>query len=215
MNAGVNKMEWSEATAPSGGPPTTTPGTLSVSGGTTARYLVGGSLNTKASLLADLVPSVADTVNGFGLNPGDGYLYFVSSIDTGGNDTSGGGYKWSDDKVFLSAVSFTFGPLSADSAATIVDLDPNSANKYLEIQWTKPSHADGTASAPGAELLGASDLAFSPDGAQLYVSNATADRVFIFNIDAVPEPASIGLLALGGLTLVRRRQRALSLTSKR
>ncbi len=187
---GIQKMEWSRGTAGS----SITAGTLN---GSEGGFLVNAS-NSKSVLLDDLVSGVADNIMGMALNPVDNKLYFVSVSGTG-ND---GSNIFSDNKVYLSAVSFTFGTLAADSTATYVDLNGVAAGNSLEITWKKPLQADG-ANGNFGSLLTVNDLAFSPNGNSLYVSNG-ADRVFMFT---VPEPTGLALLAPGALMALRRKKR--------
>ncbi|MCG3179316.1 MAG: hypothetical protein BIFFINMI_01650 [Phycisphaerae bacterium] len=174
-------------------PTATTAGTRSVTAGGTLR----DSGDTTNNFMADLVPVINDSIQDIAINPGDGNLYFLSDDRTNG-------------RVFLSAVSFSFGNLGDNSITSIVDLDPDSANTYLELTYTAASNANDLT---GENLVAARGLAFSPDGSVLYVTNGDSDnnskRVFIFDAPvAVPEPATLGLLATGGILLLvagRRR----------
>lgn len=176
---GIAKLEVGART----GHDSTTVGTRT---GTQGGKLIGGSLGTATSLLDDLVPGISDTVYGFGYNTNDNNLYLVS------NDTT-------NNKAYVSAISFAWGATVDNSTATYVDLDPDDiGKKYLEITYDS-----GDAN---PDLKFAKDVAFSPDGSQMYVSNY-GTRVFIFDV-VVPEPASVSvLMSIGMAGLLARRRR--------
>lgn len=183
-NGGIVKMEWGPLT----GQTATAAGTRAITGGT--RWLIGGSGNSRTSLIADLVPGISDTMVEMAYNPYDGNLYILSA---GGN------------QVFLSAITFTWDNTStADTAASYVDLDPSSVNNYIELTYDSALNPNDGAASP--DLLAGSGLGFNSTGSVLYVSRGT--RVFIFDVAAVPEPATLGLLVIGGLgAMVARRRR--------
>jgi hypothetical protein len=181
---GIVKMEWGAVT----GQDSTTVGTRTTTGG---GKLIGGSASNETTLLADLVPGIADTVNGFGLNPTNGNLYLVSTTTGATNDLK---------HVYVSAISFAFGTLATNSTAIYVDLNPDDPTRnYLELTYDSGDSF--------SDLLFGRDVAFSNDGTQMYISN-DADRVFIANVATVPEPVSASMLGLSGLALLRRRRTA-------
>jgi len=186
MSQGIVKSEWGPLTAWTTGPPPAAGSRVITAGGS----LIGGGSNTRASLMADLVLDISDTVSDFAYNPGDGRLYFVSNYDDG-----------SLKHVYLSAIDFAWGNLADDTTGTYADLDPDSATTYLDIAY------DSGDAAP--DLLGGYGLTFSPDGSVLYLSNSTTDRVFIFDglqeAPPIPEPAGLGLMGLALLAIRKRR----------
>lgn len=162
---------------------------------------VGGTLTNGGSasaMISNLVPSIDDLVKEMAYNPYDGNLYFIS-------------YDSTSSQVYLSAVSFEWAP-SGDfanaSEVTYVDLDPDAAENYLNITYVAANNANDLS---GQDLVSAYGLTFAPDGSRLFVSNGlTGNRVFQFDLVApppVPEPATLALLALGGLALVGQRLR--------
>jgi hypothetical protein len=163
-------------------------------GSRTASGNTGGIIATavsEADLLVNLVPGVNDFLRGVGYDAVNNYLYVVSDDGNSGN-------------VYLSAITFEWAPggdFANDSVATFVDLDPDSANNYLEISF----------SGIGGSLVGSIsvdntlDVAVSPDATELYVSN-NGSRIFIFD-NTTPEPATMMLVALGGVPLLLRLRR--------
>ena len=167
----------------------------------TIDYHYGKHHQAYVTNLNNLVPGIPDEAYEMAFNPDDGNLYFVS------NDTA-------DSRVFVSAVSlpadaFDAAELGNDSVVTYVDLDPNSANTYLEVTYD----ASGEPDTPGQNLFVSGGITFAPDGSRMYLSNSigaspsSQNRVFVLKM--VPEPATMGLLLLGStaLALLRKRKR--------
>ena len=183
---GLVKSEWGPLTGlNTGSPPAAGSRVITAVGN-----LIGGSGNTRGSLMADLVVGISDSVNDFAYNPADGRLYFISNYDDG-----------SQKHVYLSAIDFAWGNLADNTTATYADLDPDAATTYLDIAY------DSGDAAP--DMAGGYGLTFSPDGSVLYVSNSTVNRVFIFDklqeAKPVAEPAGLGLLGLALLGIRRKR----------
>ena len=171
-----------------GGPPPNNYGTRTAGAGGVLKD-AGGS---EANLFSGLVSGVGDLVKDMARNPRDGNLYFVSDYTELTNNQK---------HVYLSAISFAWGTLAGDSTAGYVDLDPDSANTYLEISYDSGD--------TNPDLLGTVGMGFSADGKILYVSNGSGTRVFIFDAVLPPEPvAEPGVLALTflGLPLALRRR---------
>ncbi|MCG3179317.1 MAG: hypothetical protein BIFFINMI_01651 [Phycisphaerae bacterium] len=152
----------------------------------------------------NLVPSVADLGKDMAVDPVTGDIYILTT--TGLNGTA-----------YLSALRPT---ISNDSDVAIsyelVDLDLSDngglpgGNAYLQLDTLLN----------GADLIAGMGLAFSGDGSRLYISvvattAVTGEVQAVYALDigraSVPEPATLGLLMLGGLSLagarIRRRIR--------
>jgi len=190
---GIVKSEWGPLTGWTVGDPVGPPVVPPAAGSrviTAGGNLIGGSGNSRGSLMADLVVGISDSVRDFAYNPGDGRLYFISNYDDGNLK-----------HVYLSAIDFVWGNLADNTTATYADLDPDSATTYLDIAY------DSGDAAP--DLVGGYGLTFSPDGSVLYVSNSTVNRVFIFDgfqePEPIPEPAGLGLVGLALLAVRKRR----------
>jgi hypothetical protein len=128
-------------------------------------------------MLTNLVYGINDTVRGMAYNPADGWLYFLSD-DRANN------------KVYLSAVSFDWGSLGANSIATYQSANPDSTNTYLGISY------DSGDSYP--DLNRGDALAFSPDGSVLYVvvfsTTGANSRVFIFDRYRPPAKGTVVMI---------------------
>jgi hypothetical protein len=198
INNSILKQQWGALSGLDIG--TATEGTRVITGG---GKLTDGISYT--SMLANLVPGIADDVMEMAYNVLDGNLYFVSQDTTNG-------------KVYVSAVSLPGDAFTSefgnDSVVTTVDLDPDTANDYLDITYLAALNANDLT---GADLVESLGIGFSPDGSVMYIGNegdgtsGSSDRVFIFET-TIPEPATMALLAIGGIGMVgaavRRRRRS-------
>jgi hypothetical protein len=148
----------------------------------------GGDVISSASLNG-LVPGVSDVIRDIA-NDLYGQIWVLSSL---GTDT------------YLSA--FTLSDINAGATLTQVDLDPDTAN--LHVQLSGITLTDGTTATAGV------GLAVNGNASEIFVAanggTNQKDHVFIFeNSAAIPEPATLGLLAIGGMVMagaaVRRRR---------
>lgn len=181
----IRKLEVGDFTTP---PTTMMAGVRSTDPGGVLR----DSTDTTSDFMPDLVPSINDAMVDLAYNPGDNLLYFLSRDTTAGD-------------VFLSAVSFDWGLTDDNSLVAIEDLDPDSANSFLDLTYIASLNPNDMT---GEDLDAARGLSFSPDGSVLYITNGTGDgssnRVFIFDLAQpanlqVPEPSSILLMSMMGI----------------
>lgn len=173
---------------------------------------LGGQVGTTKLLAADVTVSSKDP------NP----KFFIHTFDQDGSGIN--------DDADLSAIGSTGGSFVRFGSAagwTVVSTTPplNSPDDSVTIKNTTP-YSDGQ-SLPQFEVAGASNLtgggtsdatpkalavAVVPAGQQVHLSGSLGAEngpKFDFTADnPVPEPASLGLIGLGAVGLIRRRRRA-------
>jgi hypothetical protein len=145
---------------------------------------------------ANLVPGVGDVGEDMAVNPANGDLYILSS--TGSNGFA-----------YLSAIRPTI-PDDSDAALSfeVIDLDLSDngglpgGNTHLELSTIYD------------DLVAAMGLAFNLDGTRLHlavvpttVDGNEVNAVYGLDVVAVPEPATLGLLAIGGAAIASARRR--------
>ena len=181
-----------------------------------------------APAMASVIPSPADDV----ASQANGGVAFSSSTGFGGtpdrvNDGNRGGDYFGDLSTAHTAFQDGNGFMGVNLAATgLID---------RIIVWNRTgdggccgSRIDGNGTVPFEIKLGATSFGFfnftqnitdgAASGMSILVPNLSASQVTLFqhNVDfmniaeievfTIPEPATLSLLALGGLALIRRRQ---------
>jgi hypothetical protein len=189
---------------------------LKASPGNTGGQITNGAAGTTAAPQGTYTVGAATstlTVSGGNSVYSAGFIHSITAGTNAGFTTVAGFTPTTDTEIFLLKISDTANGASPSAAdITQIDADINNASAGNSGVVASPAASSPLANLGGTawniELTFASPVAPNTDFGFNFAGETNIAGVTVTDIAAVPEPASAGLLLVGGLGLLARRRRS-------